>query len=138
MTNHLILPIDSAIEQLDLLALQFAPQAQYQDRAIAELEYRRFLNLKQIYPNQLLMPSGAARQLWQAHVLDTRRYRSDCERLFDRFIDHFPYLGHDSEADRRERHFSEQLYQRLYARHYPAPADTLALSHLTLPHFSLT
>lgn len=128
MTNLQLLPFDPAVEQLDLFALHFAPQAQCLDWANAELEYRRFLNLKKCYPNQLLMPSGAAWQLWQAHILDTRRYRSDCERVFNRFIDHLPYLGHDSAADRREKHFAEQLYQRLYARHYPSAASALALS----------
>jgi hypothetical protein len=128
MTHHQLLPIDPAIEQLDLFALHLAPQAQCLDWASAELEYRRFLSLKKCYPNQLLMPSGEAWQLWQAHILDTRRYRSDCERLFGRFIDHFPYLGSTSVADRRERHFAEQLYQCLYARHFPVPPGTLALS----------
>ncbi len=128
MTNHQLLPFDPAIEQLDLFALHSAPQTQCLDWANAELEYRRFLNLKKCYPNQLLMPSGAAWQLWQAHILDTRRYRSDCERVFNRFIDHLPYLGHDSAADRREKHFAEQLYQGLYARHYPSAASALALS----------
>ena len=129
MTNLQPLPFDPAVEQLDLFVLHFAPQAQCLDWARAELEYRRFLNLKKCYPNQLLMPSGAAWQLWQAHILDTRRYRSDCERVFNRFIDHLPYLGHDSAADRRERHFAEQLYQGLHARHYPVPAVALALSN---------
>ena len=129
MTNHQPLPIDPAIEKLDLYPLQFAVQAQCLDWANAEREYRRFLSMKKYYPNQLLMPSGAAWQLWQAHVLDTRRYRSDCERVFNRFIDHHPYLGHDSAADQRERHFAEQLYQGLYARHYPVPTGALALSY---------
>lgn len=127
MTNHQPLPIDPVIEQLELFTLQFAPQVQCVDRASAELEYRRFLSLKKCYPNRLLIPAGDAWQLWQAHILDTRRYRSDCERLFNRFIDHFPYLGHDSAADQRERHFAEQLYQRLYAQHYPVPVDALVL-----------
>lgn len=128
MTNHQPLPTDPAIEQLDLFPLHFAPQLQCLDWAMADLEYRRFLSLKKCYPNQLLMPSGAAWQLWQAHVLDTRRYRSDCERLFGRFIDHFPLLGCGSTADRRERHFAELLYQGLYARHFPVPAGALALN----------
>ncbi|MGE6660345.1 glycine-rich domain-containing protein [Pseudomonas sp. NPDC077408] len=125
MTNHQPLPTDPAIEQLDLFPLRLVPQLQCLDWAMAELEYRRFLSLKKCYPNQLLMPSGAAWQLWQAHVLDTRRYRSDCERLFSRFIDHFPYLGCGSPADRRERHFAEQLYQGLYARHFSIPSGAL-------------
>lgn len=128
MTNHQPFPIDPTVEQLDLFALHSAPQLQYLDWASAELEYRRFLSLKKYYPNQLLIPPGAAWQLWQAHILDTRRYRSDCDSLFNRFIDHHPYLGHDSAADRRERYFAEQLYQGLYARHYPVLAGALALS----------
>ena len=123
--SHLI---DPAIKQLDLLPLRFAHQGQCLDRADAEVEYRRFLSLKKSYPNQLLMPSGAALQLWQAHILDTRRYRSDCERLFGRFVDHFPYLGWDSLAGRRERHFAEQLYQCLYTQHFP---DSISAPCLT-------
>ena len=129
MTTYQPLPTDPGIDQLDLFALHFAPQVQGLDWTKAEQQYRRFLNLKKCYPNQLLMPAGAAWQLWQAHVLDTRRYRSDCERLFGRFIDHFPYRGCGSTADRRERHFAEQLYQGLYARHFPAPSGALALSN---------
>ncbi|WP_417788161.1 hypothetical protein [Stutzerimonas xanthomarina] len=128
MTNHHPLPIDPAIEQLDLSSLHSAPQVQCFDWAETALEYRRFLSLKKCYPNQLLMPSGAAWQLWQAHILDTRRYRSDCERMFGRFIDHFPYLGCDSDAGRRERDLAEQLYQGFYARHFPAPSGALVLN----------
>lgn len=118
MTVHPPHSIDPAVEQLDLFPLHFAPHVRCRDWASALLEYQRFLSLKKCYPNQLLIPSGAAWQLWQAHVLDTRRYRADCDQLFGRFIDHFPYLGCDSSADRRESRFAQQLYQGLYARHF--------------------
>lgn len=93
-----------------------------------EQQYRRFLSLKQWYPNQLLVPVGTALQLWQAHILDTRAYRSDCEAVFGRFIDHFPYLGAESEADQRELHVAEQLYRDLYARHFGAPSGALEIA----------
>lgn len=128
MTNHQPTFIDPAIEQLDLTALSFAPQVQFLDWASAELGYRRFLSLKKCYPTHLLIPSGPTWHMWQAHVLDTRRYRSDCEHLFNRFIDHLPYLGHESVADQRERHFAEQLYQGLYARHFSPSHGELATS----------
>lgn len=94
----------------------------------AEQQYRRFLSLKQWYPNQLLVPVGAALQLWQAHILDTRAYRSDCEAMFGRFIDHFPYLGAESEADQRELHFAEQLYRDLYVRHFGVPDGAFGIA----------
>lgn len=128
MTTYQPLPVDPAVEQLDLRPLHFAPQVQRLSLTEAELQYRRFLSLKKRYADQLLMPSGTAWQLWQAHILDTRRYRSDCERLFGRFIDHFPYLGCDSSDDRRERESAEQLYQALYARHFPVSVGTPALT----------
>lgn len=60
---------------------------------LAELEYRRFLSLKVMYPNQALVPSKLVDKVWHAHILDTRAYREDCENVFGRFIDHFPYFG---------------------------------------------
>tara|TARA_R110001606_G_scaffold361754_3_gene514962 strand:+ start:19289 stop:19651 length:363 start_codon:yes stop_codon:yes gene_type:complete len=118
MKHHKSHSLDPSVEKLDLLFLRFAPQLHCLDWAETVKEYRRFLNLKKRYPSQLFMPSGAALQMWQAHILDTRRYRNDSERLFGRFIDHFPYLACESLAERREKHFSEQLYQELYTRHF--------------------
>lgn len=54
-------------------------------------QYRQFLYLKGVYPNKLLVPTHKAEAIWRAHILDTRTYRQDCERLFNRFIDHYPY-----------------------------------------------
>jgi len=60
---------------------------------IAELEYRRFLQLKQFYPNEALVPSKQVDQIWHAHILDTKSYRKDCQSVFGHFMDHFPYFG---------------------------------------------
>lgn len=59
----------------------------------AELEYRRFMSLKVLYPNQALVPSKIVDAVWHVHILDTRAYRQDCETVFGRFIDHYPYFG---------------------------------------------
>lgn len=132
MTTQTPSDLDPAVSRLDLLRLQLSPVARLQSFAPnggdEDLEYRRFLSLKQWYPNQMLVPRGVALQLWQAHILDTRAYRSDCEAVFGRFIDHFPYLGAESEADQRELHFAEQLYRELYARHFGAPSGALEIA----------
>jgi hypothetical protein len=30
-------------------------------------------------------------EMWHRHILDTAAYRADCDSLFGRFLDHFPY-----------------------------------------------
>lgn len=59
----------------------------------AEQEYRRFLTLKCFYPSIALVPSKTVDAIWHAHILDTRAYREDCQDVFGRFIDHYPYFG---------------------------------------------
>ncbi|HSH87298.1 MAG TPA: hypothetical protein VK958_08640 [Methylophilus sp.] len=64
-----------------------------------ELEYRRFLTLKVLYPNAVLVPNKAVDTIWHAHILDTRAYRQDCDQVFGHFIDHYPYFGIYGEED---------------------------------------
>lgn len=37
--------------------------------------------------------------MWHRHILDTRAYASDCERIFRNFMHYFPYFGLRGEAD---------------------------------------
>ena len=32
-------------------------------------------------------------KFWHAHILDTRKYIEDCERVFGCYLHHFPYFG---------------------------------------------
>ena len=56
-------------------------------------QYRRFLFLHHRHPTAELVPTPEIDQVWHTHILDTVKYRQDCHWLFDRFIDHYPYLG---------------------------------------------
>ncbi len=84
----------------------------------AELEYRRFLTLKVLYPNVALVPSKAVDKIWHAHILDTRAYRDDCEAVFGHFIDHYPYFGIYGNEDYKNLQdaFSETV--ECYERHF--------------------
>jgi len=86
----------------------------------AELEYRRFLSLKRLYPSIALVPSKQVNSIWHAHILDTRSYRTDCEQVFGRFIDYYPYLGIYGEDDQQElkNAFAETV--TLYEKHFGA------------------
>jgi len=66
---------------------------------ISEREYRRFLALKVIHPDTALVPSKQVDAIWHAHILDTRAYREDCQAMFGRFMDHYPYFGINGEED---------------------------------------
>ncbi len=88
----------------------------------SEKEYRRFLALKMLHPETALVPSKQIDDIWHAHILDTKAYREDCQTLFGRFMDHFPYFGVNGEDDYKmlQEAFSEtiDLYE---ARFGPYP-----------------
>jgi hypothetical protein len=74
-------------------------------------QYRRFLFLHHRYPMAQLVPSAEIDRVWHMHILDTVKYREDCEHLFGRFIDHYPYfgLGHEAEHRRLQTAYAETL-----------------------------
>jgi len=94
----------------------------------AEREYRRFLSLKCWYPGISLVPSKEIDKLWHAHILDTRAYRDDCQHLFGRFMDHYPYFGLYGDDDYQLLVSSFEDTKALYEKHfsrwpYPDPVD---------------
>lgn len=86
------------------------------DQAVAL--YRHFLKLCALYPGMTIVPTRQLDQVWHAHLLDTAKYRDDCERVFGRFLDHFPYAGLRGPED--ERAWREQFARTrdLFRRHF--------------------
>ena len=93
-----------------------------EDWDLSEREYRRFLALKIIHPDTALVPSKQVDAIWHAHILDTRAYREDCQAMFGRFMDHYPYFGVNGEEDYKmlQEAFSEtiDLYEAQFGK-YP-------------------
>ena len=86
----------------------------------AEVEdlYRKFLALNIRYPERKLCPNGPVDEFWHAHILDTRKYASDCEQLFGEMLHHYPYFGMrgaDDKAD-LDRAFADTV--DLFVRHF--------------------
>jgi hypothetical protein len=71
---------------------------------VMEAEYRRFLALHLSYPDADIVPCKLVDQIWHQHILDTAAYREDCDAIFGRFLDHFPYFGMRGEDDARALH----------------------------------
>jgi len=63
--------------------------------------YRCFLKLCVLHPVVALVPTERLDHVWHAHMLDTAKYRADCDHVFGRFMDHFPYAGLRGQEDRR-------------------------------------
>jgi hypothetical protein len=126
----------SAMEQvaeLDFSMLKMKLQAEYgwtPERAVeAEELYRKFLALNLRYPDRKICPTGPIDEFWHAHILDTRAYAADCERLFGGPLHHFPYFGMRGPDDRAdlERTFRDSI--ALFVTHYgidPTAGDTQA------------
>ena len=64
-----------------------------------EKQYRAFLALRVICPNEPLVPTKDVDKFWHYHILDTRKYMDDCEAMFGSYLHHFPYFGLRGEDD---------------------------------------
>src|SRR5450830_342551 len=58
-----------------------------------ETEYRRFLSLVMLHPDDSFAPLVDVDTFWHYHILDTRKYAADCQQTFGYFLHHHPYVG---------------------------------------------
>lgn len=83
----------------------------------AELEYRRYLTLILLYPDQpIAPPSNDADEIWHSHILDTQAYQKDCQRVFGDFLHHVPSYG--TPEERRTMTAARQQSEVLFQRHF--------------------
>jgi len=65
-------------------------------------EYKRFLLLHKLFPEQRLVPSLHVDEAWHAHILFTHKYARECLQLFGHFLHHDPSTSEEeivSDAD---------------------------------------
>lgn len=79
-----------------------------------ETEYRRFLCLMKLYPQEQTAPLVDVDTFWHYHILDTVKYAADCAQAFGYFLHHYPYLGMAGEDDEAQRQAGAQRMQELY------------------------
>jgi hypothetical protein len=92
---------------------------------LLEGEYRKFLALHLAHPDSDIVPCKIVDEMWHQHILDTAAYREDCQALFGRFLDHFPYFGMRGEEDAQALNdaYAETINRYCMAFGDP-PADT--------------
>lgn len=105
MQDRVIETMWQAIDALDFSRMKakllHQTHAQWSAESLehAERGYRQFLKLAAKYPHTPAVPSEQVDAFWHAHILDTRRYASDCERIFGYVLHHDPYVGIDGPED---------------------------------------
>ncbi len=94
---------------------------------MAEQEYRRYLALIKLFYPKSIVPSKLMDEFWHMHILDTKAYREDCQTVFGRFIDHFPYFGIYGNEDRAQLLTSFEETKAMYQEVFGAdPVDANA------------
>jgi hypothetical protein len=97
--------------------------------ARVETEYRRYLELTGLYPDEAIVPSKIVDTFWHGHILDTQAYAPDCDRVFGFFLHHFPYFGMRGPDDAAALGDAYDRTLELYALHFgEAPEDLWARS----------
>ncbi len=91
-----------------------------------EKEYRRFLCLMKMYPEEDTAPLVDVDTFWHYHILDTMKYAADCEQAFGYFLHHYPYVGMRGGDDEQFRLDSgkrmSELYEATFGEAYPGTA----------------
>ena len=125
--DALVMPqaaLEPSVAELDFTRLKW--KLTHGDEAVftsdqaefAETEYRKFLSLKRWYPGIEFVPSKLVDAFWHAHILDTRSYHEDCQRVFGDYLHHFPYFGIDGDEDRAALETAFEQTQEIYEEHF--------------------
>lgn len=74
----------------------------------AEKWYKRFLKLC-VLQDEKVVPPGDVDEMWHCHLLHTRKYHEDCQRIFGHYLHHSPSDGTDEGKFRMEDSFQTTL-----------------------------
>src|SRR5712691_12337115 len=125
LTTKPVQQVIAAIDALDLdpikLKLMNPEEGQGWSREYAdrmELAYKRFLTLLVTHPEETLAPCKDVDKFWHGHILDTLKYAEDCDRVFGRFLHHFPYFGMRGAEDAANLAKAAENTRRLYRQEF--------------------
>jgi hypothetical protein len=97
-------------------------------------EYRRFLFLTAIR-REIIVPTTFIDTVWHTHILDTAKYRDDCQNILGYFLDHFPYFGLRGDDDREalDSSFRETagIYEEVFGSSYYVNASETSAGNCT-------
>lgn len=101
-TQRLEAILDLSDVKMKLADTEEGPGLDAREIEVMEGEYRKFLALQLMRPGAVIVPCKIVDEMWHRHILDTAAYREDCQALFGRFLDHYPYFGMRNEVEAQE------------------------------------
>jgi hypothetical protein len=89
-----------------------------------ETAYRTYLTMLVKYPEDAedILLSKDVDEFWHTHILQTRKYREDCQRTFGNFLHHEPHVGEVTAADLQKRERQADKTRTLYQREFGTTA----------------
>jgi hypothetical protein len=100
--------------------------------------YRRYLCMVKLnFNGSANVPTKNIDLFWHQHILDTRAYAKDCQKLFGDFLHHFPYFGMRGEQDAQDlvdsfeetKQFYFQLFGEEYCKVYEGKDESSSACH---------
>jgi hypothetical protein len=140
--NEIAGRLGTPVDELDLEPVVFKltnPDAGGTGQSLGDADaaialYRCFLKLCALYPGMTIVPTESIDRVWHAHMLDTAKYRVDCERVLGRFLDHFPYAGLRGEADRAAWQENFTRTRWLFRKHFGVELGSDAAASVCVNH----
>lgn len=82
--------------------------------------YKNYLFLQKKYSPEYdkLPPSEEIDEFWHNHILDTKKYRVDCEKIFGFYLDHYPYFGIDGKTNMNDLGVAFKKTQELHHKEF--------------------
>ncbi len=91
-------------------------------------QYRNFLFLNKKYGDRYAIPpTEEIDEFWHMHILDTKAYRRDCEAIFGKYLDHYPYFGIDEKSDINDLNRAFKNTLKLYQDEFGESIEHIAI-----------
>jgi len=86
----------------------------YADRI--EAAYKTYLTMLVKYPDEAddILLSKDVDEFWHTHILQTRKYTEDCQKVFGNFLHHEPHVGEVTATDLARRSALAEKTRHLY------------------------
>ncbi len=112
------------IQNLDLnyLALRLIHKENWDEGEAREAvrKYKNFLKLRVMNKELIGVPTYEIDEVWHAHILHTKQYMEDCQKIFGSYMHHTPAspTGEDSEEMNKHYQNTAQLYENTFEESY--------------------
>lgn len=115
--------MEDALRYLSELNLQYVVRRivkglkwELEEAEEAVRKYKNFLMLRCLYPELSIIPTRAIDEAWHSHILYTREYTQDCQRIFGKYMHHNPATDEEAEHNIMDENYTLTL--RLYEKHF--------------------